>query len=108
MARRNSKGVVKDAILTHRQFICYLFGYLSFNSIMMLLALYTIRLIGPDAVQALNFEVTAGQVSIALRPIARLIGSAVFFLLFGQIVVTMLLGIYFLADRFQFLDDPED
>lgn len=108
MARRNSKGVVKDAILTHRQFICYLFGYLSFSSIMMLLALYTIRLIGPDAIQALNFDVTAGQVSIALRPIARLVGSAVFFLLFGQIVVTMLLGIYFLADRFQFLDDPED
>lgn len=108
MKRRNSKGVVKDSILTHRQFICYLFGYLSFSSIMMLLTLYAVRLVGPEMVKALDFDVSIAQVVIAFRPVARLIGSLMFFFLFGQIIVTMLLGIYFLADRFQFLDDPED
>lgn len=108
MKRRNSKGVIKDTILTHRQFICYLFGYLSFSSIMMLLALYAIRLVGSGVVEALDFDLTIAQIVIAIKSVTRLIGSLVFFFLFGQIIVTMLLGIYFLADRFQFLDDPED
>lgn len=108
MKRRNSKGEVKDVILTHRQFICYLFGYLSFSAIMMLLALYAVRLLGPGVLEALTSEVSLAQAVLLLKPVTRLVGALAFFFLFGQIVVTMLLGIYFLADRFQFLDDPED
>jgi hypothetical protein len=108
MMRRASDGVIREKILTHRQFICYLFGYLSFVSIMLLLALYGIRLVGNGATQIADFMFEVGGVIISAREILRLIGSFIFFFVFGQIVVTMLLGIYFLADRFQFLDDPHD
>ena len=108
MKRRTSDGVIREKILTHRQFICYLFGYLSFVSIMILLALYAIRLMGGGAAPELDCKIAAGGIVIPVRQLFRVIGSFIFFVVFGQIIVTMLLGIYFLADRFQFLDDPHD
>lgn len=108
MKRRASDGVIREKILTHRQFICYLFGYLSFISIMLLLALYAIRLVGGGAAPETDFMLDVVGIAIPVREILRTVGSLVFFFVFGQIIVTMLLGIYFLADRFQFLDDPHD
>lgn len=108
MKRKDSKGVVRVHVLTHRQFICYLFGYLSFSSIMLLLILYGVRLIGHDAATAVELDITVGELALDLKPILKLIGTYLFFFLFAQIIVTMLLGIYFLTDRFQFLDDPND
>lgn len=108
MKRKGKDGIVRDKILSHRQFICYLFGYLSFISIMLLLALYAIRLVGSDAVGLLDIDFSLGSIVIELRSVARAVGSFALFFVFGQIIVTMLLGIYFLADRFQFLDDPND
>ena len=108
MKRRDSKGLVRGHILTHRQFICYLFGYLSFSSIMLLLLLYGFRLVGHDVASAVHLNVTVGKFALELRPLLRLIGTYLFFFLFAQIIVTMLLGIYFLTDRLQFLDDPND
>jgi hypothetical protein len=108
MRRMASDGVTREKILTHRQFICYLFGYLSFISITLLLTLYAIRLIGEEAAPAPDFMLDVGSIAIPVREILRGVGSFFFFFVFGQIIVTMLLGIYFLADRFQFLDDPHD
>lgn len=108
MRRRDSKGIVRDRILTHRQFICYLFGYLSFCSIMLLLALYAIRLAGKRAVAAVDWELAVGNLMLMSSDILKIFGSFIFFLTFSQIVIAMLLGIYFLADRLQFLDDPND
>ena len=56
MKRRDKKGVVRDHILTHRQFICYLFGYLAFSSIMLLLILYGFRLVGHGAATAVHLK----------------------------------------------------
>lgn len=108
MKRRASDGVIREKILTHRQFICYLFGYLSFISIMLLLALYAIRLIGEAAAPEPDFVLAVEGIAIPVREVFRAVGSFIFFFIFGQVIVTMLLGIYFLADRFQFLDDPHD
>lgn len=108
MRRRDSKGIVRDRILTHRQFICYLFGYLSFCSIMLLLTLYAIRLAGKEAVSALDWEMPIAHFLVTSSDILKVCGSLIFFLIFYQIVISMLLGIYFLADRLQFLDDPND
>jgi hypothetical protein len=108
MKRKDSKGVVRDHVLTHRQFICYLFGYLAFSSIMLLLILYGFRLVGHDAAAAVHLKLALGKLDVDLKPILKLIGIYAFFFLFGQIIITMLLGIYFLSDRLQFLDDPND
>jgi hypothetical protein len=108
MKRRDSKNIVRDRFLTHRQFICYLFGYLSFSTIMLLLILYGFRLVGHEAAASLDLHVHVWGPVFALKPLLKLIGTFVFFFLFTQIIVTMLLGIYFLSDRFQFLDDPND
>ena len=108
MKRRSSDGVIREKVLTHRQFICYLFGYLSFVSIVLLLTLYAIRLIGEGWAPRPSLEIVTGWTAIPFRDLLRATGSFLFFCVFGHIIVTMLLGIYFLADRFQFLDDPHD
>jgi hypothetical protein len=107
MKRRNSKNVIRDHVLTHRQFICYLFGYLSFISIMLLLILYGFRLAGPEAA-SFDWHVTVWSIGVDAKSVLRLLGLFIFFFLFTQIIITMLLGIYFLSDRLQFLDDPND
>lgn len=106
MERRASDGVVRATILSHRQFICYLFGYLSFISIMLLLTLYAIRLFGNEVLVELRLTPDGGLTCV--HEVVKAVASFVFFLVFTQVVVTMLLGIYFLTDRFQFLDDPHD
>lgn len=108
MKRRTSKGGDRDHVLTHRQFICYLFGYLSFSSIVLLLALYGFRLIGPFTSAPMDLNVAIGGLTLDLKQIFRMFGTFFFFLLFFQIIINMLLGVYFLCDRLQFLDDPND
>lgn len=99
LRRKNRRAVTVELALTHRQFVCYLFGYLSFASIGLLLVLYMLRMFeGPlrDLMQV------ADWIEKAAKP-------AFVFLFFGalaQLIVTMLLGIHFLCDRLQFLDDP--
>lgn len=94
---RNSQDFVVEHALTHRQFVCYLFGYLSFASIMLLMTLYAVRMFGDDLQPVVN----AGSAF----PFLKATASFVFFFLMSQMMVTMLLGIYFLCDRLQFLDD---
>lgn len=98
LCRRNKRNVYVDHILTHRQFVCYLFGYLSFASIVFLLTLYGVRMFG-DHIKVLVAQ--AGDFTSALNAL----GVFLFFALLAQLVITMLLGIYFLTDRLQFLDD---
>jgi len=84
------------------------FVYLSFSSIVLLLTLYLFRLVGHDVSTEANLHVTIGQIAVDLKPMLRLIGTYAFFFLLTQIIITMLLGIYFLSDRLQFMDDPND
>lgn len=98
LRRRNKRNVIVEHILTHRQFVCYLFGYLSFASIAFLLSLYGFRMFG-DQIKELIGQ--AGACAAALH----VFGVFLFFGLLSQLVITMLLGIYFLSDRLQFLDD---
>lgn len=101
---RSGDGVVK--VLTHRQFIAYLFGYLSFISILFLLFIFIVRLIGPIVIRFINENTDSDIVNIIL--VIKIVGCFVFFFLFFQIIITMLLGIYFLSDRLQFMNDPDD
>jgi len=100
LSLRTSKGDVRLHKLTNRQFICYIFGYLSFSSIMFIVSLYIVRQVGLPVIERLHL---ATSVIVYLRL------AVVFFVFFAiwQIFVTMLLGIYFLCDRLQFLDETD-
>lgn len=98
LRRRNKRSVLVEHILTHRQFVCYLFGYLSFASIAFLLTLYGLRMFG-DQIKLLVDR--TGD----LAGVVHALGTFLFFGILSQLVITMLLGIYFLSDRLQFLDD---
>lgn len=108
MKRKTTDGIIRDHILTHRQFICYLFGYLSFSSISLVLALFGLRLFG----QHINFSIypaiTNAAVVGALGKTLNFLGVFLLLFIFSQIIITMLLGIYFLCDRLQFLNDLDD
>jgi hypothetical protein len=98
---RTSKGATRLHMLTNRQFICYVFGYLSFSSIMLIAALYIGRQIGP------SLMVYAEMLSPELMGYGRLFLIFLLFLAIWNIFVTMLIGIYFLCDRLQFLDESD-
>lgn len=98
LRRRNSRGITVAKVLSHRQFVCYLFGFLSFASLMMLLGLYIVRMFKAelgDLIQLYSWIAAVG------KPIA----AVLFFFVLSQLTVTVLLGVYFLCDRLQFLDD---
>lgn len=108
MTRTKSNGARVQHVLTHRQFVCYMFGFLSFASLMLLIFLYALRVIGPEvwAERQLTFNVKGFE--LHLRPWLKGFGISLFFFVVGQIVTTTLLSLYFLTDRLQFMADPAD
>lgn len=96
----NRRNENPERPLTHRQFICYLFGYLSFISILFITSIYFFKLIVPSMLKIVN-------IPELLASILKFGFGFLFFFVFWQILVTVLFGIYFLCDRLQFLDDPE-
>ncbi|WP_459663682.1 hypothetical protein [Novosphingobium sp. 11B] len=98
LRRKNNRSTIVEHVLTHRQFVCYLFGYLSFTSIILLFGLYVARMFGDQLREIL-------EISAFLRIAMKSVGGFAFFFLLAQLAVTMLLGIYFLCDRLQFMDD---
>lgn len=84
------KGQLKDAKLTRRQFLCYLFGYLSFLS----LFLYFAGACAPFVSVIFN-DSLPGWLFAAVRFLCLLL-----YLLFAaQLITTTLLGLHFLTDR---------
>jgi hypothetical protein len=108
MKRKKKSGVIVDHILTHRQFVCYLFGFLSFASVSLLIGLYGFRLVGPPQWLDGDLSISLVQAELHLKPVIKAVGIWIFFFVLSQIVITTLLGIYFLCDRLQFLDDQAD
>ena len=100
LRRKNNKGRKVEIILTHRQFVCYLFGYLSFSSLVFLMALYGVKIFSP---QISHIAVSLPSVTMCFK----YFGVFFFFAMLGQIATTMLLGIHFLTDRLQFMDNPD-
>lgn len=93
-------GEKKDYSLTNRQFVCYLFGYLSFVSLFFLISIHFVRLFGPELFSRIPD-------SFCLIDFLKLAIAGIFFFVLWQIVVTMFLGIYFLCDRLQFMDNAD-
>jgi hypothetical protein len=87
--------------LTRRQFVCYLFGYLSTFSLLVYVTVITCNQV-EHSIAELCYRLL-GIGAYYLKAVVMF----VFMVALWQIVVTTLLGIYFVSDRLQFMDDPE-
>jgi len=97
-------GAREDKKLSYRQFISYLFGYLSFISLILFISLLFFSTAWP---KILNL----GKDYKGWDHVVALLDPAFFIMFFfgtWQLLVTSLLGIYFLADRMQSLNDPQN
>jgi hypothetical protein len=76
--------------LTRRQFVCYLFGYLAVISFSLFLAIVTANIVTPSL-----------HVVLSERALwwTRAVSGNVFAFAFWNMIVTTLLGIYFLVER---------
>ncbi len=103
--RHHDGGHHVDKVLSYRQFISYLFGYLSFLSLCLYMALLFLSAGWP------KIEGWYDRYSLAYRIFNVVLDPALFFAVFfaiWQLFITSLLGIYFLCERIQSLNDPEN
>jgi hypothetical protein len=103
----NNADRLIDKTLSYRQFISYLFGYLSFLSLM----LYVFVIACEDGWKKLeiHFQPDATIYHVLTTYIDPLL-SFLLFAAMSQLVITSLLGIYFLTERIQTLTEkpPDD
>jgi len=98
-ARHHDTGEAIDRKLSYRQFISYLFGYLSFLS----LCLYIFIIVFALAWPVFEKHFAGTRIEWYLESIADPAIFAVTFFAVWQLVITSLLGIYFLTERIQSL-----
>lgn len=95
-------GVIKKVVLTRRRFLCFIFGYLSFSSIILLLLCSWIQLATPTLLisTVLNKALYALTVNFYINQstIDFIALSIILFILY-QIICATLLGLFYLTDR---------
>jgi hypothetical protein len=90
---RHAHGDWVEHILTRRQFICYLFGYLAFLSLCLFVAILFLNLISQKSGMA------AHEFFGAYLQIAKVVTIYVFMVPIWQMIITTLLGVYFMSER---------
>lgn len=85
-----------DVELSRRQFVCYLFGYLSFLSLALFLAIIVADAVWPHVAKSLGDDILH---------YLKLILTGVLWIAFWNVLIQTVLGLYFLADRMQQDDD---
>lgn len=84
------RGVERQLRLTRRRFLCLMFGYMAFLS----LFLYLLGMFVVPSITAIK-EI----IPVAVHGYARGIFVAMYFFLFSNLLITTLLGLYYMADR---------
>ena len=98
----NDDGTPKYKELSYRQFISYLFGYLSFLSLILYVALLVLSKVWPIITMKWNLWLCGADIiPLILEP--GLFLAVVFSM--WQLLIVSLLGIYFLSERLQSLTD---
>lgn len=104
MVRNPEGGKKKPKKLSYRQFISYLFGYLSLLSLSLYILLIFLDKAWPMISTKLESrEIFGIQANLFIEPpifIATTFAT-------WQLLIVSMLGIYFLAERIQSLNDPE-
>jgi len=98
---RHARGDWVERILTRRQFICYLFGYLAFLSLCLFVAILFLNLISQKS------SVAAHELFGACLPFAKIAIIYIFMVPIWQMIVTTLLGVYFMSERLMVMTDLE-
>jgi hypothetical protein len=75
--------------LTRRQFLCYLFGYLAFVSLVLYFVILVIRSIEP----------TITELKLGQQPAIRFAALFAFLFVFWNMIITTLVGLFYLTDR---------
>lgn len=75
--------------LTRREFVCYMFGYLAWISLVLFAMIIVAKAIAPSLHQAVPIYM----------PYVRIVSFAVFMFLLGHMIVTTLWGLFYLTDR---------
>ena len=90
---------LNDRELTRRQFVSYLFGYLAVLSFIIFLAIVAAEMVAPS-------------LHVLVRPVLfqwiKGLSGAIFAFAFWNMVVTTLLGVYFLVERVNFDESTAD
>ncbi len=97
--RSHDGGKYIDIKLTYRQFISYLFGYLSFLSLCLYVTIIGVSIVWPKLKQLIETN------SLVIWSDRIIFFVVIFFL--WQLIFTSLLGIYFLTERIQTLGQPD-
>jgi hypothetical protein len=79
--------------LSRRRFLCLLFGYLSGNSISLYIGGMAIILVEPQYISFMTAHY------VLFHQYLRPIGFGVYSFVFGHMIITSFLGLYFLVDR---------
>lgn len=90
---RHAHGDWVEHVLTRRQFICYLFGYLAFLSLCLFVAILFLNLISQKS------GVAAHELFGAYLQFAKVAMIYVFMVPIWQMIITTLLGVYFMSER---------
>ena len=89
--KAQENGCLKERNLTRRRFLCYLFGYLSFLSFALFLAVSLLQVASPTAFLA------SFNGPFVLYADWAILG--IFMLFFCQLISVTMLGLFYLADR---------
>ena len=103
--RHHDGGHFVKKKLSYRQFISYLFGFLSFLSLNLYIFIVLISVAWPKLEK--HFE-SHQHIIWVLKNVADPFTFFVLFFFVWQLIITSLLGIYFLTERIQTLNDPEN
>jgi hypothetical protein len=87
---RGTSPLLRDRELTRRQFVCHLFGYLAVLSFLLFLAIVGAQIVDPSLHVIL---------SPTLFSWLKLVAGTIFTFAFWNMMVTTLLGVYFLIER---------
>lgn len=84
-----------DKVLTRRQFVCHLFGYLAFSSLFLLFMIIVAKMVYPSLEKVIEFK---------FLECLEVFSIFSFWCIFWNIIISTVLGLYFLSDRMQHED----
>lgn len=91
----NERQMMVDKNLTRRQYVCHLFGYLSFVSLFLFLDIIIAGAVWPHLAMTLPLG--------AMRW-TKVVLTTAFWIILWNVIIQTVLGLYFLADRMQHED----
>lgn len=78
-----------DKALTRRRVVCYMFGYLSFLSLILLLYIFAAKLVTPSLIMFTSIY----------APYVKFLGLLIFASMLSNLIITTLWGLFYLTDR---------